>query len=291
MKSDLIDDLTAGQKIAHDAIHEGMTEAEIAEAIDNLSAAKSCLLDAQCKTSDKDEILHYIELVMEAIASQLNVKVFEPPSTDAQLRNAAKAAIAAMECGHCIRYGHKNCIDHNKAIIPINADEAALMCLLGIDYLKKHNPERLTKPKHMETEYILRQAWELSTWAGSINWRGGENQKEWLDDLRELIEQFQLAYKKYMVDAYARKSGVMDCDAVIGPEWVASPSSNPPAPLAVKDKDGNVLIPNVCANERFRLPERPKSAIGAYAINNRGHLIGVDAEGNAKNLTISKDDQ
>ncbi len=255
MTKDLIDESTHGQKIAHDAIHEGMTEAEIAEAIDNLSAAKSCLLDAPCKTADKDEVLHYIELVMEAIASQLNAKVFEPPSADVQLKNAAKAAIAAMECGHCIRYGHKNCIDHNKVTIPINADEAALMCLLGMDYLKKHNPERLTKP-----EYLLHQAWELSTWAGSINWRGGENQKEWLDDLRKLIEQFQSAYKAYMGDDSAREGGVMNCDVAIGSEWVASPSPTLPAPLAVKDKDGNVLIPNVCANERFRLPNRPKTA-------------------------------
>jgi len=44
---------------------------------------------------------------------------------------------------------------------------------------------------------LLRQAWELSTWAATINWRGGENHKEWLDDLRTKIEKFQTDFKSY----------------------------------------------------------------------------------------------
>jgi hypothetical protein len=46
-----------------------------------------------------------------------------------------------------------------------------------------------------ETEDLLKLGWELSTWAGSINWRGGENQKEWLDDLRVLIQHYQHGYR------------------------------------------------------------------------------------------------
>ena len=61
------------------------------------------------------------------------------------------------------------------------------------------------------TEALLKQAWELSTWAGSINWRGGENQKEWLDDLRVLIEAFQTNYKAY-------EGGVSQTESSLVPE-------------------------------------------------------------------------
>ncbi len=38
---------------------------------------------------------------------------------------------------------------------------------------------------------VAELGYELSTWAACINWRGGENQKAWLDDLRAQIEEFQ----------------------------------------------------------------------------------------------------
>ena len=37
----------------------------------------------------------------------------------------------------------------------------------------------------------LKAGYELSTWMACINWRGGENQQEWLNELREKIETFQ----------------------------------------------------------------------------------------------------
>lgn len=54
---------------------------------------------------------------------------------------------------------------------------------------------RLLWAQRETAEDALQKGWELSTWAGAINWRGGENQKEWLDDLRNLIESFQEAAK------------------------------------------------------------------------------------------------
>ena len=38
---------------------------------------------------------------------------------------------------------------------------------------------------------VANLGYELSSWTACINWRGGENQKEWLDDLRQKIEEFQ----------------------------------------------------------------------------------------------------
>ncbi|MGN7827073.1 hypothetical protein ACTJJ8_10160 [Agrobacterium radiobacter] len=40
-------------------------------------------------------------------------------------------------------------------------------------------------------------AYDLAAWAGSINWRGGENQKEWLDELRQHIATVQSLCKPY----------------------------------------------------------------------------------------------
>lgn len=37
--------------------------------------------------------------------------------------------------------------------------------------------------------------WSLSTWAACINWRGGTNEKEWLNDLKEIIERYQAEHK------------------------------------------------------------------------------------------------
>ena len=39
---------------------------------------------------------------------------------------------------------------------------------------------------------------ELASWAGCINWRGGENQKEWLNDLRQHIAQVQALTQPYI---------------------------------------------------------------------------------------------
>ncbi|MGN7710808.1 hypothetical protein [Agrobacterium radiobacter] len=39
---------------------------------------------------------------------------------------------------------------------------------------------------------------DLASWAGSINWRGGENQKDWLDELRQHIESVQALCKPYL---------------------------------------------------------------------------------------------
>lgn len=42
----------------------------------------------------------------------------------------------------------------------------------------------------------IQMSYDLSTWAACINWEGKENQKEWLDDLREKIEAVQEASTK-----------------------------------------------------------------------------------------------
>lgn len=42
-----------------------------------------------------------------------------------------------------------------------------------------------------EFERFATAAYELSTWAACINWRGKGNEKEWLDELREKIETVQ----------------------------------------------------------------------------------------------------
>ncbi|MFK4259084.1 hypothetical protein [Agrobacterium tumefaciens] len=39
---------------------------------------------------------------------------------------------------------------------------------------------------------------DLASWAGCINWRGGENQKDWLDELRQHIESVQALCKPYL---------------------------------------------------------------------------------------------
>ena len=39
---------------------------------------------------------------------------------------------------------------------------------------------------------------DLASWAGCVNWRGGENQKDWLDELRQHIESVQALCKPYL---------------------------------------------------------------------------------------------
>ncbi|MFJ1307923.1 hypothetical protein [Agrobacterium sp. P15N1-A] len=52
-------------------------------------------------------------------------------------------------------------------------------------------------------------AYDLASWAGCINWRGGENQKEWLDDLRHHIATVQSLCKQHRTTptASARQEG------------------------------------------------------------------------------------
>jgi len=56
----------------------------------------------------------------------------------------------------------------------------------GVDYR-----DRLLRQQRAELEAIVSLGYELSAWTACINWRGGENQKEWLDELRIKIERFQ----------------------------------------------------------------------------------------------------
>lgn len=44
-------------------------------------------------------------------------------------------------------------------------------------------------------EHFATAAYDLSTWAACINWRGKGNQKEWLDELREKIETVQSLHR------------------------------------------------------------------------------------------------
>lgn len=42
---------------------------------------------------------------------------------------------------------------------------------------------------------IAELGYGLSTWTACINWRGGRNEKEWLDDLREKVEAVQARWQ------------------------------------------------------------------------------------------------
>lgn len=119
---------------------------------------------------------------------------------------------------------------------PVARDEAKLMVLMGMQYLERHSPEDLREPLRT-TNALLRQAWELSTWAGSINWRGGENQKEWLNELRNLIERFQAGYRDYAADACVREGTVISCDAAGG-----QITANSPAPDLSDDVFDNIIV-------------------------------------------------
>lgn len=44
-------------------------------------------------------------------------------------------------------------------------------------------------------EHFATAAYDLSTWAACINWRGKGNEKEWLDGLREKIETVQSLHR------------------------------------------------------------------------------------------------
>ena len=53
---------------------------------------------------------------------------------------------------------------------------------------------------------FVEEARDLSTWAACVNWRGGENQKEWLSDLKAKIESLQAAIPS--VKALVREASV-----------------------------------------------------------------------------------
>jgi hypothetical protein len=59
----------------------------------------------------------------------------------------------------------------------------------------KFELERL-EAENEKLKSLVKLGWELSTWAGCINWRGNKNQKGWLDDLKEKIEGYQKLYKQ-----------------------------------------------------------------------------------------------
>ena len=50
--------------------------------------------------------------------------------------------------------------------------------------------------KIQELKKLLNEAYELSTWAASINFDGSENTKEWCDELYRKIENFQKHYEE-----------------------------------------------------------------------------------------------
>lgn len=52
--------------------------------------------------------------------------------------------------------------------------------------------------KQPDLDAALQAAWELSTWAACINWRGTPNEKEWLDDLRDKIERSQTLLRPFV---------------------------------------------------------------------------------------------
>lgn len=60
-----------------------------------------------------------------------------------------------------------------------------------------HHNARADKAEKTNEELIaaLEAGWSLSTWAACINWDGSRNEKEWLDELRLLIEDFQKKYE------------------------------------------------------------------------------------------------
>ncbi|QTG13043.1 hypothetical protein G6M86_07220 [Agrobacterium tumefaciens] len=49
-----------------------------------------------------------------------------------------------------------------------------------------------------DTASLAAKSYDLASWAACINWRGGGNQKEWLDDLRQHIESVQAICKPYI---------------------------------------------------------------------------------------------
>jgi hypothetical protein len=82
-----------------------------------------------------------------------------------------------------------------------------VMCTSAEDLAKAAIPAMQPGEIPPADDALLKQAWELSTWVACINWRGGENQKEWLDDLRTLIEAFQTNYQAFKANTPKRESG------------------------------------------------------------------------------------
>ena len=51
---------------------------------------------------------------------------------------------------------------------------------------------------------IIQAGYDLSAYAAAINWQGGSNTKEWLGDLRDMIENYQEIVKTVGVGAYTK---------------------------------------------------------------------------------------
>jgi len=51
--------------------------------------------------------------------------------------------------------------------------------------------------KIQELKGLLKEAYELSTWAACMNFDGRANEKEWCDGLYEKIENFQKHYEEF----------------------------------------------------------------------------------------------
>lgn len=57
--------------------------------------------------------------------------------------------------------------------------------------------ELIASPAASKPLALAEAAYDLASWAGCINWRGGENQKDWLDELRQHIERVRQLCKQY----------------------------------------------------------------------------------------------
>jgi hypothetical protein len=68
------------------------------------------------------------------------------------------------------------------------------------------------EPSHhtrMHDEFI-EAAFDLSTWAACINWRGKDNEREWLDELREHIDRVQKLRKEILGSSTVSSRHVQD---------------------------------------------------------------------------------
>ncbi|ASV44794.1 hypothetical protein PP899_gp49 [Agrobacterium phage Atu_ph08] len=55
-----------------------------------------------------------------------------------------------------------------------------------------------------DLQSLSKAANDLASWAGCVNWRGGENQKDWLTELRQHIESVQALCKPYLPQSEAK---------------------------------------------------------------------------------------
>ena len=117
----------------------------------------------------------------------------------AETLNAATRAIARRH-GWTQTTGeeHPSITNYNKEwLAHWRPDAQAALEAAGVDDLLARRDAdsalmlREAEARIAELETALTLGYELSTWMAGINWGGGKNQKEWLDDLRAKIEEFQ----------------------------------------------------------------------------------------------------